>query len=143
MVSGTVNHSSLIRGVVMKSIPMQAKQELMNAEQSVAPKANPKQLLRESVQQAMCDYFTHLEDTPASEVYQMVLNEVEPPLLKSVLQYTDFNRLQAAKILGMSRTTFHKKLRLHHIDRWIKEQKVLRERRKQALATALKQAPPE
>ncbi|MCP3680122.1 MAG: hypothetical protein GY782_07700 [Gammaproteobacteria bacterium] len=109
------------------------------------PKANPKQLLRESVQQAMCDYFTHLEDAPASEVYQMVLNEVEPPLLKSVLQYTDFNRLQAAKILGMSRTTFHKKLSLHHIHLWIEGQKekALRVRQQQSLSTALKQTPPE
>tara|TARA_B100001996_G_scaffold304137_1_gene245008 strand:- start:561 stop:944 length:384 start_codon:yes stop_codon:yes gene_type:complete len=127
----------------MKSIPMQAKQELMKNHQSPPPKANPKQLLRESVQQAMCDYFTRLEDAPASEVYQMVFNEVEPPLLKSVLQYSDFNRLQAAKILGMSRTTFHKKLRIHHIDLWIEEQKACRVRPHQALPKALKQEAPE
>ncbi len=126
----------------MKSIPMQAKQELMKNNQS-PPKANPKQLLRESVQQAMCDYFTQLGDAPASAVYQMVLNEVEPPLLKAVLQHTNFNRLVAAELLGMSRTTFHKKLRIHHIDLWIEEQKACRLRQRQALATALKQAPPE
>jgi Fis family transcriptional regulator len=85
----------------------------------------PKQLLRQSVEMAMESYFAKLDNASASNIYQMVLTEVEIPLIKTVLRYTRFNRLQAAKILGISRTTFHKKLKQYGLDLWLENEKRL------------------
>jgi len=43
-------------------------------------------------------------------LYDMILQEVEPPLLKAVMEKKRGNQLQAAKILGISRGTIRKKL---------------------------------
>ena len=44
------------------------------------------------------------------DLYDMILSEVEPPLLKAVMEKRRGNQLQAAKMLGISRGTIRKKL---------------------------------
>jgi Fis family transcriptional regulator len=41
----------------------------------------------------------------------MVLEEVEPPLLRAVLRHTRNNQSKAARMLGLSRGTLRKKLK--------------------------------
>jgi len=60
-------------------------------------------------------YFEHLDGTPIQDLYQFVLNEVEQPLLKTVLQQTDGNQSKAAEILGLNRGTLRKKLKEHNL----------------------------
>ncbi|OGV25367.1 MAG: Fis family transcriptional regulator [Legionellales bacterium RIFCSPHIGHO2_12_FULL_37_14] len=43
-------------------------------------------------------------------LYDMILSEVEPPLLQAVMEKRRGNQLQAARILGISRGTIRKKL---------------------------------
>lgn len=43
-------------------------------------------------------------------LYDMILSEVEPPLLQAVMEKKRGNQLQAAKMLGISRGTIRKKL---------------------------------
>ena len=45
-----------------------------------------------------------------NDLYDMILSEVEPPLLQAVMERRRGNQLQAAKILGISRGTIRKKL---------------------------------
>lgn len=45
-----------------------------------------------------------------NDLYDMVLSEVEPPLLQAVMEKKRGNQLQAAKMLGISRGTIRKKL---------------------------------
>lgn len=45
-----------------------------------------------------------------SDLYQQLLDAVEPPLLEAVLKQTGNNRLAAAQLLGMHRATLRKKL---------------------------------
>ena len=45
-----------------------------------------------------------------SGLYDMILSEVEPPLLQAVMEKRRGNQLQAARILGISRGTIRKKL---------------------------------
>ncbi len=45
-----------------------------------------------------------------TELYDMILQEVEPPLLQAVMERKRGNQLQAAKLLGISRGTIRKKL---------------------------------
>ena len=42
--------------------------------------ANSTSSLRENVETAMSNYFKHLDGQPVSDVYQMVMSEIEAPL---------------------------------------------------------------
>ena len=46
------------------------------------------------------DYFNDLDGTPPADLYQMVLQEMEQPLLETVLHYTRGNQSKAAVLLG-------------------------------------------
>lgn len=45
-----------------------------------------------------------------NDLYDMILSEIEPPLLQAVMERRRGNQLQAAKMLGISRGTIRKKL---------------------------------
>lgn len=67
------------------------------------------------VKQAVDLYFSQLKGHDASDLYAMVICEVEKPLLEVTLQHTGFNQTKAAKILGLSRSTLRKKLEQYGI----------------------------
>ncbi len=67
--------------------------------------------LRENVEQSVKQYFDHLDGAPAGNLYDLVLDEVEEPLLKAVLEYTKGNQSKAAILLGLSRGTLRKKMK--------------------------------
>ncbi|RMF16416.1 MAG: DNA-binding transcriptional regulator Fis [Gammaproteobacteria bacterium] len=67
--------------------------------------------LRDSVDQAMANYFAQLDGAPVSDVYQLVLSEVEAPLLEQVMKYTRNNQTKASELLGLNRGTLRKKLK--------------------------------
>ncbi len=69
------------------------------------------QTLRDHVDSALRNYFSNLNGEPVTDVYQMVLSEVEAPLLEVVLQYTRGNQTAAAELLGLNRGTLRKKLK--------------------------------
>ena len=52
---------------------------------------------------------------PPSGLYERVLNEVEPPLLRAVLSATRGNQLKAADVLGINRNTLRVKIKQHQI----------------------------
>jgi Fis family transcriptional regulator len=45
-----------------------------------------------------------------NDLYDQILQQVEPPLLQAVMEKRRGNQLQAAKMLGISRGTIRKKL---------------------------------
>lgn len=67
--------------------------------------------LRDSVEIAIENYLEQLGDAPVTEVYQLVLSEVEAPLLEQVMQYTRNNQTKASNMLGLNRGTLRKKLK--------------------------------
>lgn len=67
--------------------------------------------LRDTVEQAVTGYFKHLEGQDVTDVYEMVLAEVEIPLLEVVMKYTRHNQTKAAQVLGLNRGTLRKKLK--------------------------------
>ena len=69
------------------------------------------QTLRECVEDALNSYFQHLDGHPAGEIYKMVMEEVEEPLFRSVLEYTGGNQSKASELLGINRGTLRKKLK--------------------------------
>lgn len=71
--------------------------------------------LRDSVHRSLRNYFQNLDGQAVSDVYQMVLTEVEAPLLETVLDYTHGNQTRAAEVLGLNRGTLRKKLKLYRL----------------------------
>ena len=67
--------------------------------------------LRDSVEQALQNYFKHLDGQDVTDVYNMVLAEVEAPLLESVMDYVKGNQTRASEVLGLNRGTLRKKLK--------------------------------
>lgn len=55
-------------------------------------------------------YFRDLDDHPPGRLYEMVMAEVEAPLLEMVLRRSDGNLSRAAQILGIHRATLRRKL---------------------------------
>ena len=76
-----------------------------------APAQPQAQSLRGCVEQAVDNYFKHLDGQDVSNVYEMVLAEVEAPMLEIVLKYTRHNQTRAAQVLGLNRGTLRKKLK--------------------------------
>ena len=67
--------------------------------------------LRDSVENCLTNYFAQLDGAPVTDVYQMVLSEVEAPLLEQVMRYTRNNQTKASTLLGLNRGTLRKKLK--------------------------------
>ncbi len=63
------------------------------------------------VTKAMKHYFSQLDkETAACDVYDFLMRQVEPPLLKETLVFCRGNESKASTILGISRGTLRKKL---------------------------------
>lgn len=71
----------------------------------------PSGAMAHCVRQAMRAYLTQMGGHEVSGLYRFVLDEVERPLLETVLEYTNGNQTQAAQMLGLSRSTLRKKLK--------------------------------
>jgi Fis family transcriptional regulator len=66
--------------------------------------------LRDSVKVSIERYFTHLDGQEVTNLYDIVIAEVEEPLLQTVMKITGNNQSLAARLLGLSRGTLRKKL---------------------------------
>lgn len=67
-------------------------------------------LLCELVRAKLESFFKKLDGEQPSHVYQMVLGEVERPMLEIVMKYAQNNQTVASQILGVHRDTLRKKL---------------------------------
>lgn len=72
--------------------------------------------LRESVQTALDNYFAQLDGQQASNLYELVLAEVEAPMLETVMTVTRGNQTKAAEVLGLNRGTLRKKLKQYGLN---------------------------
>ena len=68
------------------------------------------QSLSESVRHSLRQYFSQLDGQTPANLYDLVLAEIERPLLDMVLQLTNNNQSKAAVVLGISRGTLRKKM---------------------------------
>lgn len=69
--------------------------------------------LRDQVRESLRIYFHNLGGQAPSHLYELVLSEVEAPLLETVMAFVDGNQTKASAILGLNRGTLRKKLRQH------------------------------
>ena len=72
--------------------------------------------LRECVREALDAYMADLDGMEPQELFRLVMEQVEPPMIEAVLAYTRGNQSRAAQMLGINRGTLRKKLKIYGID---------------------------
>ena len=75
------------------------------------PVDNSKPSLSTAVQDAVGRYIDTMDDQPVTDLYELVLSEIEAPLLACVLRKANNNQSQTAVMLGLNRGTLRKKLK--------------------------------
>lgn len=73
------------------------------------------QSLRDHVADAMQRYFEDLDGQDTRGLYELVMAEVEPPLLKAAMNYSRQNQSKTAQLLGLNRGTLRKKLKQYNL----------------------------
>ncbi len=71
--------------------------------------------LTHAVKHSIRRYLFELDGAKPSDMYGMVLRQIEQPLLEAVLEYTKGNQSKAAEFLGLNRGTLRKKLRQYNL----------------------------
>ena len=71
--------------------------------------------LSETVRQTLQEYLNNLGDQEASNVYRLVLDEVERPMLEVMMRYAHGNQSKAAQHMGINRATLRTKLSRHKL----------------------------
>ena len=75
--------------------------------------------LASSVTQSVQQYFSELRGEDPVDLYQFVLEEVETPLFRAVMEHCKYNQSRAALMLGISRGTLRTKLRRYFDDKYV------------------------
>ena len=71
--------------------------------------------LNHSVSECLDEYFGALNGHAPKELYDTILSQVEPPLLRATLKYCEGNQSRTADVLGLNRATLRKKLKQYKI----------------------------
>lgn len=71
--------------------------------------------LRNCVEAALDRYFAQLDGHSTTDVYALVLREIEVPLLIAVMRHAGNNQCAAAQLLGLNRGTLRKKLKQYNL----------------------------
>lgn len=67
--------------------------------------------LRTQAKIAISNYLSQLNGNDVDDMYDLVLSEIEAPMLEEVMKYTRGNQTRAANLLGINRGTLRKKLK--------------------------------
>jgi Fis family transcriptional regulator len=73
--------------------------------------------LSKCVEDALRAYLHTTDGHDVTDLHQLVIGEVERPMLATVMAHVDGNLSRAAKILGMTRSTLRKRLQEHGVER--------------------------
>ena len=92
--------------------PLSVDSTAANDEPQQPPQA---QNLRDAVTTSVRNYLRELDGQMSTDVYQMVLAEVEAPLLEEIMAYTRNNQTKASIMLGLNRGTLRKKLKQYDL----------------------------
>ncbi|HEY9397321.1 MAG TPA: helix-turn-helix domain-containing protein [Burkholderiales bacterium] len=71
--------------------------------------------LSDCVRKSLERYFKDLDGEKPRSVYEMVLKNVEKPMLETILNRADGNQTIAAEMLGINRNTLRKKIQQYKI----------------------------
>jgi two-component system nitrogen regulation response regulator GlnG len=104
--------NTLIRAAVLASGSTLMPRDLALATQEPAPAAYAEMSLEDVVRMKLQEYFRQTGDVQPSDLYSLIMERIERPLIELTLERTNGNQLQAATILGINRNTLRKKISL-------------------------------
>lgn len=76
--------------------------------------------LTQQVINAVKNYLNSVSSKDANlNLYQLIVEEIESPLFRTVMEMTRYNQSKAARVLGVSRGTLRTKLKRYFDDEFI------------------------
>jgi Fis family transcriptional regulator, factor for inversion stimulation protein len=72
--------------------------------------------LHEFVRDVVEQYLRDMGSTPPDNLYQVIMAEVERPLIRTVLDKTGGNQSRAARVLGITRATLRNRIQRYNLD---------------------------
>ena len=104
--------NTIKRAVILSSDPMLTAADFQGLVQVVGDKVAGTQdtSLEALVDMKLRTCFTGIEKLDKGDIHAMVLEQVERPLLRFILEKTRWNQVKAADILGINRNTLRKKI---------------------------------
>jgi two-component system nitrogen regulation response regulator GlnG len=102
--------NTLVRAAVLAPGPTLMPRDLALATRETTVTIHDELSLEEVVRLKLKDYFRQTQDVDPTDLYQLIIERVERPLIELTLERTNGNQLRAAAILGINRNTLHKKI---------------------------------
>jgi two-component system nitrogen regulation response regulator GlnG len=102
--------NTLVRAAVLAAGPTLMPRDLVLAAQEPTPAMYGDMSLEEIVRLKLKEYFRQTGDVEPSDLYALIIERIERPLIELTLERTGGNQLQAAAILGINRNTLRKKI---------------------------------
>jgi two-component system nitrogen regulation response regulator GlnG len=108
--------NTLIRAAVLSSGPILFPKDFTLQNKPATTTLEVDQLsLEEIIRHKLEDYFRRTEGVDVDNLYSLVIERVERPLIDLTLKKTNGNQIRAAQILGINRNTLRKKITDHKI----------------------------
>ena len=102
--------NTLVRAAVLAPGPTLMPRDLALATRETTVAAYDDMSLEEVVRLKLKEYFRQTRDVEPTDLYALIMERVERPLIELTLERTRGNQLKAAAILGINRNTLHKKI---------------------------------
>ena len=103
--------NTLVRAAVLSSGPILFPKDfaLQSKQANAAPEVDHLSL-EEIIRHKLEDYFRRTEGVEVDNLYSLVIERIERPLIELTLKKTRGNQIRAAQILGINRNTLRKKI---------------------------------
>jgi two-component system nitrogen regulation response regulator GlnG len=103
--------NTLVRAAVLSSGPILFPKDFTLQNKPATPTLEIDQLsLEEIIRHKLEDYFRRTEGVDVDNLYALVIERIERPLIELTLRKTRGNQIRAAQILGINRNTLRKKI---------------------------------
>ncbi len=108
--------NTLVRAAVMAPGPTLMPHDLALVHRDTNVTVYDDLSLEEVLRVKLREYFRQVGDVEPTDLYNLILQRIERPLIEMTLERTNGNQLRAAAILGINRNTLHKKISDLRID---------------------------
>ncbi|HEX7406442.1 MAG TPA: sigma-54 dependent transcriptional regulator [Candidatus Binatia bacterium] len=102
--------NTLVRAAVLAPGPTLMPRDLALATHDAAATAYDDLSLEDVVRLKLKEYFRQTREVELTNLYPLIMEGIERPLIELTLERTQGNQLKAAALLGMNRNTLHKKI---------------------------------
>jgi len=102
--------NTLVRAAVLAPGPTLMPRDLALATHEAAATLHDDLSLEELVRLKLKEYFRQTRDVELNNLYPLIIERIERPLIELTLERTQGNQLKAAALLGINRNTLHKKI---------------------------------